>query len=598
MLEYRAPLRDIRFVLEELLESESHYGTLEECEQVDAELVNAILEGAAKFAEGVVAPLSRVGDEQGCRFEDGRVATPDGFKKAFELYGEGGWASLNVPVSEGGQGLPPSVGLAVSEMMGSGNWAWSMYTGLAAAPVSCLLNGGTEEQKRTYLPKLISGEWGGTMCLTQAHCGSDVGLLRCKAEKNADGTYAITGTKIFVSGGEQDITENIIHTVLARLEGAPEGTKGVSLFLIPKVLVNPDGSLGERNAVHCGAVEKKMGLKGNATCVMNFDGATGYLLGEENKGLAVMFKLMNTARLGTALQGLALGELAVQGALAYARERLQMRSLTGPKNPEGEADPIIVHPDVRRMLLTQKAFVEGNRAFIYWCSQLVDLTKYGSEEDRARADDLLEFLTPIAKAFCTETGQEVTNLGIQIYGGHGYISENGMEQVVRDGRVSTVYEGTTGIQALDLLGRKVVASGARLLHGFTALLDQYCESHAGDAAMDEFITPLSELSRELTEITNEIMGKVGRNLDEIGAASVDYALFSGYVVLAYMWARIARIAQTKLASGEGDAVFYEAKLATARFYFARLLPRTRAHAAALAAGAESVMSLDANAFGI
>ncbi len=594
---YRAPLRDIRFVLDELLESDPHYASLSGCERLDPELLDDVLRGAAQFAEEVVAPLFRVGDEQGCRFEDGEVKTPDGFVKAFKLYGEAGWQALTVPIADGGQGLPPSLGQFVTEMIGSASWAWSMYPGLALAPVTCLLNGGSEEQKHTYLPKLLSGEWAGSMCLTESHCGSDVGLLRTRATRNEGGSYDITGTKIFVSGGEQDLTDNIIHTLLARIEGAPDGTKGLSLFVVPKFLINEDGSLGERNAAHCGSIEKKMGLKGSATCVMNFDGATAFLLGEENRGLEVMFKLMNTARLGTAMQGLALGELAFQGALEYARERLQMRSLTGPKNPEGEADPIIVHPDVRRMLLTQKAFVEGNRALIYWLAHRVDEVAHADGERRQRAIDLLELLTPVAKAFCTENAQEVTNLGIQIYGGHGYISDNGMEQIVRDGRISTVYEGTTGIQALDLIGRKVFATGGALLRNVTQLVNEFCEEQRDNAAMEEFIGPLSAASQCWGRLTEDISAKATQNLDELGAASVDFAFHSGYVVLGYLWARMALVAQCALAAANTeDDDFYRAKLATARFYFQRLLPRHLAHATAARAGAAGLMELDADAF--
>ena len=599
MLHYAAPLRDIHFVLDELLDARSHYARLEGCEKLDPELLEAVVSGSARFAEEVVAPLLRVGDDQGCRFENGQVETPDGYREAFRLYAEGAWQALTVPAGEGGQGLPPSMGIVVSELIGSGSWAWSMYGGLALAPVTLLLNAGSEEQKQTYLPKLLSGEWLGTMCLTEAHCGSDVGLLRTKAVRQDDGSYRITGSKIFVSGGESDLGENIIHSLLARVEGAPEGTKGVSLFIVPKFLVGPDGSLGERNAVHCDSIEKKMGLKGNATCVMSFDDATGFLLGEENRGLEIMFKLMNAARLGTAIQGLALGEASFQGALAYARERLQMRSLTGPKNPEGVADPIIVHPDIRRMLLTQKAIVEGSRVLIYWLAHLVDQSQYGVGDEVKRAEDLLELLTPIAKAFCTESGQEVTNLGLQVFGGHGYISDNGMEQLVRDGRISTVYEGTTGIQALDLIGRKVLATGGRLQRNVTALIRKFCEARGGDAALREFVVPLADANDRWDELTASISEKAIQNLDELGAASVDYLLFAGYVVLAWMWARTAAVATERLADEvctPAERAFYDAKLHTARFYFTRLLPRTAAHAAAALAGAETVMGIDEDSF--
>ncbi len=595
MPEYRAPLRDMQFVLNELLDSNSHYARLQGCEEVGEDLLAAILEGGAKFAENIAAPLNKLGDEVGCKFENGQVTTPPGFKEAFAQYGADGWQALSIPAAEGGQGLPGSIGSVVNEMVGGANWAFSMYAGLANAPVTCLLNGGTEAQKATYLPRLISGEWAGTMCLTEAHCGSDVGMIRTKAVKNADGSYAITGTKIFISGGEQDMTPNIIHAVLARVEDAPKGTKGISLFIVPKVMLNADGSLGAQNSVHCGSIEKKMGNKGSATCVMNFDGATGFLLGEENRGLEIMFTIMNTARLGTAMQGMTLGQLSYQGAVAYARERLQMRSLTGPKNPDGEADPIIVHPDVRRMLMTQKALVEGQRALIYWLSQQVDLTKYGSEEEAKAAEDLLGLLTPVAKAFCTETAIEVTNIGIQVFGGHGYIHEHGMEQVARDCRISAIWEGTTGIQALDLIGRKVMGSGGALLRNFTKIVHKFCEANKDDADMAQFCGPLAELNKQWGELTMKIGERAMENAEEVGAASVDYTMYSGYIALAYMWAQMAKVAQQKMAAGDSSS-FYKAKLVTAQFYFSRLLPRTKAHFDAALAGAGSVMALTEEEF--
>jgi alkylation response protein AidB-like acyl-CoA dehydrogenase len=594
MPEYRAPLRDMEFINKELLGLE-HYSQLSGCEEVSEDLLDAILDSGAKFAENVLSPINRSGDEEGCRFDNGEVTTPPGFAEAFRQYGEGGWQALSIPVEEGGQGLPPSVGTVINEMIGGANYAWSMYPGLAQAPITCIRAGGSEQLKEAYLPKLLSGEWAGTMCLTEAHCGSDVGLLRTKAVKTADGNYAITGTKIFISGGDQDMTENIVHAVLARTEGAPEGTKGISLFLVPKFLMDSQGALGERNAVHCGSIEKKMGIKGSSTCVMNFDSATGYMLGEENRGLEVMFKIMNAARMGTAQQGVSLGEASFQGALAYARERLQMRSLTGPKNPDGPADPIIVHPDVRRMLMTQKAFVEGSRAFVLWLSRLNDLTQYGSEEDAAGAEDLMALLTPIAKAFCTETGFEVTSQGVQVLGGHGYIAEHGMEQIMRDMRIAMIYEGTTGIQSLDLLGRKVMGSGGKLLRNFTKMVHKFCEANKDNGELAELVPALVAANTLWGDITMKIGEKAAENPDEIGAASVDYTMFSGYVVLAYMWARMAEVAQQKLQEGSGDAAFYEAKLATARFYFKRILPRTSYHAEAAVAGADTVMALDEEA---
>ena len=590
MPDYRAPMRDMEFVSKELLGLD-HYQGLSGCEELGEDLWDAIVDAGAKFAENVLAPLNRSGDEQACQFNEGRVSTPDGFAEAFRQYGEAGWQTLTIPSAEGGQGLPPSLGTTIAEMTSAANYAWSMYPGLAHAPITCIRAGGSEAQKALYLPKLYSLEWAGTMCLTEAHCGSDVGLLRTKAVANGDGSYKITGTKIFISGGEQDMTENIIHAVLARVEGAPEGTKGISLFLVPKVMVNEDGSLGERNQVHCGSIEKKMGIKGSATCVMNFDGATGFMLGEENRGLEVMFKIMNAARLGTALQGVCLGEASFQGALAYARERLQMRALSGPQNPDGPADPIIVHPDVRRMLMTQKALVEGSRAFIYWLARLNDLSQHGSEEESAEAEDLMALLTPVAKAFCTETGFEVTSLGVQVFGGHGYISEHGMEQLMRDMRIAMIYEGTTGIQSLDLLGRKVMGSGGKLLRGFTRQVHKFCEAHGGNSLMTEFTEPLAQVNAQWGDITMKVGEKAMESADEIGAASVDYTMFSGYAALAYMWAQMAELSQRKIDEG-ANTDFYQAKLATARFYFQRILPRAESHARAAVAGAACVMDLD------
>lgn len=596
MLTYRAPLRDIHFVLDELLDAPAHYARLQGCEEVTPDLLAAIIDSGAKFAENVAAPLNAIGDEQGCKFDSGKVITPPGFKEAFQQYGAAGWSALGIPAELGGQGLPTSVGMCVNEMIGGANWALNMYAGLANAPVTCLMHGGNENMQTTYLPKLISGEWGGTMCLTEAHCGSDVGLLRTKAVKNTDGSYTITGNKIFISGGEQDITPNIIHAVLARIEGAPKGTKGISLFIVPKLMVKSDGSLGERNAVHCGSIEKKMGNKGNATCVMNFDGAKGFLLGEENRGLEIMFNIMNTARIGTAMQGMTLAQLSFQGAVAYARDRLQMRSLTGAKNPDGEADPIIVHPDVRRMLMTQKAFVEGQRAFIYWLAQLVDLTKHGSESDAKSAEDLLGLLTPIAKAFCTETAVEVANIGIQVFGGHGYIHEHGMEQVVRDVRIATIWEGTTGIQALDLIGRKVMGSSGALLRNVTKLIHKFCEAQKEVSDMAQFSVPLSELNAQWGELTMKVGERAMENAEEVGAASVDYTMYSGYIIIGFMWAQMANLAMAKIAEGKDGDGFYAAKVATARFYFTRILPRAGVHYAAALAGAETVMALNEKQF--
>ena len=480
MPEYKAPLRDIRFVIDEVLDSGAVYQTLPGYEEATPDLMAAIIEEGAKFAEGVLSPLNQSGDEEGCTWSEDGVKTPAGFPEAYRQFVENGWPSLSADPEFGGQGMPNMLGIVINEMVGTANWSWLMYPGLSHGCIKTLEAHGSAEQKTRYLPKLIAGEWTGTMCLTESQCGSDLGLLRTKAEPQADGSYAITGTKIFISAGEHDMAENIVHIVLARLPDAPEGTKGISLFVVPKFNVNEDGSVGERNAVHCASIEKKMGIKASATCVMNFDGAKGYLIGEPNRGLNLMFTFMNTARIGTAIQGLAHAELSYQGALAYARERLAMRSLSGPKNPDGPADPIIVHPDVRRMLLTQKAIAEGSRAMLYYLAQLGDVVDRGDEERAKQADDLMALLTPIAKAFVTEAGFEAANHGVQIFGGHGFIREWGMEQIVRDARIAMLYEGTTGIQALDLLGRKVFQQKGKSFGQFTSKVFKYIKQQVID----------------------------------------------------------------------------------------------------------------------
>ena len=597
MPSYRAPQRDIQFVMHEVLAMSDHYKTLQGNEDIDVQTINAILEEASKFAENVLAPINASGDEQGCAWDDGHVTTPAGFKEAYARYVEGGWPSISHSPSVGGQGLPESLGTMINELSGTSNWSWSMYPGLSHGAMNTIETHGTDAQKTLYLLPLVEGRWTGTMCLTESHCGTDLGLLRTKAEPQADGSYAITGTKIFISAGEHDMVDNIVHIVLARLPGAPEGTKGISLFIVPKVNVNADGSLGERNQVKCGSLENKMGIHGNATCVMNFDGAKGYLIGPANKGLSCMFTFMNIARIGTAVQGLCSAEGAFQGALEYSKERLQMRSLAGPVEPEKPADPIIVHPDVRRMLLTAKAFAEGGRMLVYYLSQLNDtVTHNGTTDEAKEAEVLLSLLTPIAKAFMTETGLESANLGMQCFGGHGYIREYGMEQIVRDARISTIYEGTTGIQALDLLGRKVLMTQGQSLKAFTKKIHLFCKAEAGNEAMAEFIEPLMALNKEWGDLTMKVGMAALKDRNEVGAASVDYLMYSGYVTQAYLFARAAKISQDALAKGAGDIDFYQAKLFTAQFFFSRLLPRTQTHATTMLAGAGTLQGLDQEHF--
>ncbi|MBV1881966.1 MAG: acyl-CoA dehydrogenase C-terminal domain-containing protein [Pseudomonadales bacterium] len=597
MTQYKSPIRDIQFVLHELLGIENHYQQLLGNDEVNRELIDAVIEEGAKFSENELAPMNQSGDEEGCHWDDGVVTTPKGFKEAYDKYVEGGWPSLGGDKAFGGQGLPSSLGSVVSEMVGSANWSWSMYPGLSQGAVATLESHGTEDQKKVYLTKLISGQWTGTMCLTEPQCGSDLGLVRTKAEQNDDGSYSISGTKIFISAGEHDMAENIVHIVLARLPGAPEGTKGISLFIVPKFNVKEGGANGERNTVQCGSIEHKMGIKASATCVLNFDNAKGFLIGPENRGLNCMFTFMNVARVGTSLQGVCAAECAFQGALEYAKDRLAMRSLSGPKNPEKEADPIIVHPDVRRMLLTQKAFAEGGRALCYYLCTLADIIDLSKDEKEVKkADDLMAFITPIAKAFLTESGLEAASYGMQVYGGHGFISEWGMEQIVRDARISTLYEGTTGIQSLDLLGRKVLLTQGQLLRNFTGLIETFCKENAENEAIKELTTKLASLNAEWVEMTMKVGMAAMQNQDEVGGASVDYLMYSGYVTLAFIWAKMALVASNKLAEGSDEKGFYTAKLQTAQFYYRRILPRTLAHKAGLEGGLACLMDMEVDNF--
>ena len=598
MADFKAPLRDIHFSLREVFNYSARCAELGGYEEVGDDLLVAILDEAAKFVEAELAPLNQQGDQQGCKWDDTVVTTPDGFKEAYAAYVEGGWASLSADPDFGGQGMPPSMATLLSEMAGTANWAWAMYPGLSHGAHATITAHGSDEQKAAYLGKLTSGEWTGTMCLTESHCGTDLGMLRTRAEPNDDGSYAIHGTKIFISAGEHDMTDNIVHIVLARLPDAPRGTKGISLFIVPKMIPDSNGEAGERNGVSCGSIEHKMGIHGNATAVLNFDGAKGWLIGPPNRGLNCMFTFMNAARLGTALQGLAHAELGFQKSLDYARERLQMRSLSGQKNPDKPADPIIVHPDVRRMLLTQKAFAEGGRLFVHSLAMDVDVMESdASDERKGQADARLALLTPIAKAFLTETGFESANLGMQIFGGHGFIQEWGMEQNVRDCRISMLYEGTTGIQALDLLGRKVVGSQGGLLRPFLSEVAELCAKHEDNRLMATSVAALRAHCEEWEQITTDITMRAMSDADEVGAASVDYLMYSGYVVLAYFWMRAQATALAALAQDDcSEPDFYRAKLSVCDFYFEKLLPRTRSLVATMDSGADSLMALDADHF--
>lgn len=596
MGQYVAPLRDMQFVLHELLEVESELKQLPRHAEIDAEIINQLLEEGGKFTSRELFPLNHSGDREGCHLdrETHEVSTPKGFKEAYRQYVEAGWPALSCDPEYGGQGLPLVVNNSFYEMMNSANQAWTMYPGLSHGAYECLHAHGTAEQKSLYLAKLVSGEWTGTMCLTEAHCGTDLGLLRSKAELQLEGSYKITGAKIFISAGEHDMAENILHLVLARLPDAPAGTKGISLFLVPKFIPNGDGSLGPRNPIFCGALEEKMGIHGNSTCQMNLDGATGWLIGEPNKGLNAMFVMMNAARLGVGMQSLGLTEVAYQNAVVYAKDRIQMRSLSGVKAPELPADPIIVHPDVRRMLLTARAYAEGGRAFCSFIALEIDKElNHPDPAVRADAADLVALLTPVIKAFITDNGWIATSEAMQVYGGHGYIAEWGMEQYVRDARINMIYEGTNTIQSLDLLGRKILMDNGAKLKKFGALVTAFVEDNGTDEAMNEFVTPLADLGGKVTKLSMEIGMKAFQNPDEVGAAAVPYLRVVGHLVYAYFFARMAKIALAKRDSGDS---FYTAKLATARFYFARLLPETAMLIRQARSGAANLLDLEADLF--
>ena len=604
MTAYKAPLRDMRFIMHEVLNLTAHYQRLGR-DDLTRDIIDAVLEEGAKFNEGVLAPLNRSGDEAGVTFTDGVVKTPDGFPDAYRQFCDNGWASMTGSEDFGGQGLPLTMATPFQEMMMSANLSFRVYTGLTDGAVFALSKHGSDELKEAYLPKLISGEWAGTMCLTEPHAGTDLALLRTKAEPQADGSYAITGTKIFISGGEQDMTDNIVHLVLARLPDAPAGVKGISLFLVPKVLED-----GSRNPAVCGSVEHKMGIKAAATCVMNFDNAKGWLIGAENRGLACMFTMMNDARFQVGLQGLGIGEMAYQGAVEYAIDRLQSRSLSGPKQPEKPADPIIVHPDVRRMLLTQKTLVEGCRMLAYEAAQSLDLEQHHPDaEVRESAAVRAALLIPIVKSFLTDMSAEAANLGMQVYGGHGYIREWGMEQLVRDGRITQIYEGTNGIQALDLMRRKVMGDQGQALGQLQSEIDAFCEANDLNTGLRAHIAVLTSVNAHWRTLTSDLLQRIASNPEEAGACATDFLNFSSYVLLAYGWARMTLVSQLALESQQADQApelaenaadqnddFYRAKLESARFFFERVLPRAELHRQCLLTPVDNLFGMTADQF--
>jgi alkylation response protein AidB-like acyl-CoA dehydrogenase len=590
---YRAPIKDTQFLLHDVLKVKD--ADIPGYDDLDPDFTGAILDEAGKVASEVLQPLNAVGDTEGCILENGVVRTPTGFKDAFEQMKAGGWPGIDMPEEFGGQNMPYVMGTAVGEMFSAANQAFTMYQGLTHGAASAILAHGSDEQKATYLPKMVSCDWTGTMNLTEPHCGTDLGLMRTKAEPQDDGSYKITGQKIFISAGEHDMAENIIHLVLAKITGGPEGIKGVSLFIVPKFLVNDDGSLGARNGVSCGKIEEKMGIHGNSTCVMNYDEATGYLIGEAHKGMRAMFTMMNEARLGVGMQGLAQADVAYQNALEYAKDRLQGRDVTGVKNPDGPADPLIVHPDIRRSLMDQKSFAEGARAFILWGATMIDRAHRGQDKD---ADGLISLLTPVIKGFLTDQGYDMTIKAQQVYGGHGYIEEWGMSQYTRDARIAMIYEGANGIQALDLVGRKLAQDGGKHVMAFFDMVKTFCKENAdADAAfVRDFIEPLKKASKDLQAAGMYFMQNGMKNPNNALAGSYDFMHMFGHVCLGLMWARMGKAATEALAAGTEDPEFYQTKLATGRYYMARQLPATALHLSRIETGADTVMALEAANF--
>jgi len=588
---YEAPLRDMQFILHDVLDIKNT--GLPGHDELDRDFTEAVLDAAGKLATEMLLPLNVVGDRQGCVLENGIVRTPDGFKGAFDALREGGWTALDCDPEFGGQGMPYLMGLATGEIFVSANMAFNMYQGLTHGAYSAIHTHGTDAQKQTWLPKMVSCEWTGTMNLTEPHCGTDLGMLRTKAEPQEDGSYRITGQKIFISAGDHDMAENVIHLVLAKAPGGGEGTKGISLFIVPKFLVNEDGSLGERNGVSVGSLEDKMGIHGNATCVMNFDGAQGWLLGDLHKGMRAMFTMMNEARLGVGLQGYAVAEAAYQNAVAYAKDRLQGRAVTGAENPEGPADPLIVHPDIRRNLMDQKSFLEGARMLAFWGAHQIDRAHAGEAE----ADGMISLLTPVIKGFLTDKGFETTVNAQQVFGGHGYIEEWGMSQFVRDARITMIYEGANGIQALDLVGRKLAADGGKYVMAFFEEIKSFIKTHEGDETLkQDFLEPLKAASKDLQAAAMYFMQHGMKNPNNALAGSYDFMHLFGHTVLGFMWARMAVAAQAALKGGSGDADFLNTKLATGRYYMQRQLPMTATHLARIESGADPVMALDAAQF--